>query len=122
MRKADKLLRKIRKQFLLAAAFLMGTAIAVGQVTTSGMNGRVTNTNKESLPGATVVAIHQPSGTQYGTITNAEGSFNLPGMRSGGPYVVEVSYVGYSKETYSDITLFLGQTFVLNATLKEGSV
>jgi len=122
MRKADKLLLKIRKQFLLVAAFLMGTAIAVGQVTTSGMNGRVTNTNKESLPGATVVAIHQPSGTQYGTITNAEGSFNLPGMRTGGPYVVEVSYVGYSKETYSDITLFLGQTFVLNAILKEGSV
>lgn len=122
MRKADKLLLKIRKQFLLVAAFLMGTAIAVGQVTTSGMNGRVTNTNKESLPGATVVAIHQPSGTQYGTITNAEGSFNLPGMRTGGPYVVEVSYVGYSKETYSDITLFLGQTFVLNSILKEGSV
>ncbi len=92
------------------------------QVTTSAMNGRVVDTNKEVLPGATVIAIHQPSGTQYGSITNAEGRFNLPGMRAGGPYTVEVSYVGFSKETYSDITLFLGQTFVLNAVLSEGSL
>ena len=104
--------------FTLALVFAAQTLF--GQVTTSAMNGRVMDTNKELLPGATVIAIHQPSGTQYGTITSGEGYFNLTGMRAGGPYSVEVSFVGYSKETYSDITLFLGQTFVLNAVLKEG--
>lgn len=122
MRKTDNWFRSIGRHLLLVAAFLMTAAVSFGQVTTSGMNGRVTDTNKEVLPGATVIAIHQPSGTQYGTITNIEGQFNLPGMRAGGPYLVTVSYVGYSKETYSDITLFLGQTFVLNAVLKEGSL
>ncbi len=111
-----------RRYFLLAVAFMMSVTIAVGQVTTSGMNGKVTDTKGETLPGATVVAVHVPSGTQYGTTSNNDGWFNLPGMRAGGPYSVEVSFVGFSKETYSDITLFLGQTFVLNAVLKEGSV
>lgn len=110
------------KFFVIVAAFMMYAGSMFAQVTTSAMNGRVTDNNKEALPGATVVAIHQPSGTQYGTITNVDGRFNLPGMRAGGPYLVEVSYVGFSKEVYSDITLYLGQTFVLDAVLKEGSL
>ena len=72
MRKTDKLLRKIGKQLLLVAAFLMSTAIAFGQVTTSGMNGKVTGSNGESLPGATVVAVHTPSGSRYGTTTDID--------------------------------------------------
>ena len=122
MRKTHNLNRSMGRHLLLVVAFLMTSALSFGQVTTSGMNGRVTDNNKELLPGATVIAIHQPSGTQYGTITNTEGRFNLTGMRAGGPYLVEVSYVGYSKETYSDITLFLGQTFVLNSVLKQGAL
>lgn len=110
------------KFIVIVAAFMIYAGSMFAQVTTSAMNGQVLDTNKEPLPGATVVAIHQPSGTQYGTITNIEGRFNLPGMRSGGPYLVEVSYVGFSKESYSDITLYLGQTFVLNAVLKEGAL
>lgn len=110
------------KFIAIVAAFMIYAGSMFAQVTTSAMNGQVLDTNKEPLPGATVVAIHQPSGTQYGTITNIEGRFNLPGMRSGGPYLVEVSYVGFSKETFSDITLYLGQTFVLNAVLKEGAL
>lgn len=122
MRKTDNLFRSMGRHLLLVTAFLMTSALSFGQVTTSAMNGRVIDSSKESLPGATVIATHQPSGTQYGTITNVEGRFNLPGMRAGGPYIVEVSYVGYSKETYSDITLFLGQTFELNAVLKAGAL
>lgn len=115
-------MRSLSRFALLVAVFLMTAVVAMAQVTTSGMNGKITGSNGESLPGATVVAVHQPSGTQYGTITNTEGRFNLPGMRAGGPYLVEVSYVGFSKESFSDITLFLGQTFELNAVLKEGAL
>ncbi|NLO51024.1 MAG: TonB-dependent receptor [Bacteroidales bacterium] len=106
--------------FTLAIVFAAQTMF--GQVTTSAISGRVMGSGNESLPGATVIAIHQPSGTQYGTITSGDGYFNLTGMRAGGPYSVEVSFVGYSKETFSDITLFLGQTFVLNVNLKEGAL
>ncbi len=92
---------------------------AFSQVTTSAINGRVVDDKGEPLPGATIVALHEPSGTQYGANTNTEGRFNLQGMRPGGPYTVEISFVGYSKEIFSEISLFLGQTFTLDAVLKD---
>lgn len=115
-------MRKI-KNLLLSFLMVFLTGITVyAQVTTSGMSGSVSSASGEKLPGATVLAVHQPSGTQYGTITNAEGRFNLQGMRPGGPYVVTVSFVGYSTGSFTDITLFLGESFILNAQIKESAV
>jgi hypothetical protein len=107
--------------FMLLLLFLSVTA-AFSQVTTSGMSGRVVSPSGEPLPGAAVVAVHVPSGTQYGTVTNAEGRFTLQGMRPGSPYKVDVSFVGYSTGKFSEITLLLGESFVLNVTLKESAV
>lgn len=115
-------MKSMLKVFLTLIAFAMVTFSGYSQVTTSGMNGKITDANNESLPGATVVAVHQPSGTQYGTISNSEGRYNLPGMRSGGPYKVEVSFVGYNKATYTDVTLSLGESYGLNVSLNEESV
>lgn len=100
----------------------MVTLSGYSQVTTSGMNGKITGANNESLPGATIVAVHQPSGTQYATVSNSEGYFNIQGMRSGGPFNVEVSFVGYNKATYTDVNLSLGESFVLNVKLNESSI
>ncbi|MBW6479271.1 MAG: carboxypeptidase-like regulatory domain-containing protein, partial [Bacteroidales bacterium] len=103
-------------------AMLIGPNAAFAQVTTSAMNGRVLDSSNDPLPGATVMAVHEPSGTRYGTTTNIEGRFNLQGMRTGGPYRVEVSYIGYSTESFSDINLLLGETFNLEIILTEGAV
>lgn len=110
------------KILFLLAVFMLLTVTIYAQVTTSGMSGRVLDTNNSPLPGATVLAIHEPSGSQYGTSTNMEGRFNLQGMRTGGPYLVQVSFIGYSKESYSDIILLLGETFLLEAVLTEGAI
>ncbi len=115
----NKHLKKLSVMMLL---LFMTVAEAFSQVTTSGINGRVVSSSNEPLPGAAVVAVHVPSGTQYGTITNIEGRFSIQGMRPGGPYSVNVSFVGYSTGKYSDITLLLGESFSLNATLKESAV
>jgi len=112
-------LNKLLLTIVLFAGMVLTT---LGQVTTSGMNGKITGPDNESIPGATILAVHQPSGTQYGTVSNSEGRFTLQGMRTGGPYQVEVSFVGYNKETYTQITLFLGESFVLNVSLKENKV
>ena len=87
-----------------------------GQVTTSGISGKVT-AEGELLIGATVQAVHEPSGTTYGTVTNADGRYSLQGMRTGGPYTVEVSYVGFQKAVYKNITLQLGETYLLDVKL-----
>src|SRR5690554_5721720 len=110
------MVRKLK--FLSVALFLMIATMIQAQVTTSSMSGRVTDA-EGAVIGATVIATHQPSGTTYGTVTNMEGRFNLNGMRVGGPYSVEISYIGYGTSTISNIALSLGENYVLNAVLSE---
>jgi hypothetical protein len=114
--------KQVRKLSVMMLFLFISVAAAYSQVTTSGMSGRVISDSGEALPGAAVVAVHTPSGTQYGTITNSEGRFTIQGMRPGGPYSVDISFVGYSTGKYSEITLFLGESFILNSTLKESTV
>ncbi|NLM92842.1 MAG: TonB-dependent receptor [Bacteroidales bacterium] len=116
----------MRKQTFLmcviAALFLvLGANTAYSQVTTSGMNGRVADTENLTLPGATVLATHVPSGTRYGAITDANGFFRILNMRIGGPYEITVSFVGYTTFVQSDIYLSLGQTLGLNVVLAESA-
>jgi hypothetical protein len=88
-----------------------------GQVTTSGLRGVIVDEKKEALAGATVVAVHVPSGTQYGVLTNKDGRFTISNMRVGGPYQVTVSFIGYKQEVYNDINLSLGNVADMSVSL-----
>ncbi len=109
-------MRKLKFMFIMLSLFL-GAATMMGQTTTSTLSGRITEDNGDPLAGATVIATHQPSGTKYGAIANSQGLFSIQGMRPGGPYTVSVSFVGYKTMDYTDITLYLGETFNINASL-----
>jgi hypothetical protein len=111
------------KQFLLsvlltAICLAPGLVLAQG-VTTASMSGVISAADGTTLPGANVVAVHEPSGTQYGVATRGDGSFTLPAMRVGGPYRVSISFVGYETQVVEGIELRLGQTYTLNVTLQE---
>ena len=107
------------KSLLLSFAAMLFVVSAAAQVTTSTLNGKVTDAQGEPVVGATVVAVHTPSGTQYYSVANAEGRFFINGMRAGGPYTVEVSCLGYNSVTYTDVTLQLAEAFSLDATLTD---
>ena len=92
----------------------------IAQVTTSGITGTVMAGGEEAI-GATITAKHVPSGSVYRSITNIEGQYTLTGMKSGGPYEVEISYIGFQTAKFTDIQLALGQNAVVDATLSEGS-
>tara|TARA_R110002049_G_scaffold309132_1_gene517447 strand:+ start:2973 stop:6257 length:3285 start_codon:yes stop_codon:yes gene_type:complete len=108
-------------QFLLMSVALLCTTVMMAQVTSSSMSGRVTDAEGPVM-GATVVATHTPSGSIYGAITNDQGRFNLPGMRVGGPYSVEVSYIGYGKNTTNNIMIRLGAAYIHDVVLSEENV
>jgi len=112
------------KQLKLTFAMLLFLAVSAGidgQVTTSSMSGKVTDNNGEPLPAATVVATHVPSGTRYGALANGQGLYAIQGMRPGGPYSVNVSFIGYKTQSYTEITLALGENTTLNSTLASAT-
>ena len=74
--------------------------------------------------GATVTATHLPSGTVYTGTVNQSGGFNIPNMRVGGPYRIEVNNSGQAPKVYEDIYLQLGEPFILdsNVSAKETKI
>jgi len=111
-------MRKLKFTFILLSLFI-GSSALMAQVTTSTLSGKVTDSRGESLGGATVVALHVPSGTQYATFCDNSGNYRIQNMRVGGPYKVDVSFVGYSTSTYTDVYLRLGETYIQNGQLTE---
>lgn len=107
---------------LVSLVFMMVMTIAVfAQVTTSSINGSVSDAKGQPLLGATVKAIHVPTGTVYATSTQKTGKFNIGGMRVGGPYTIEFSFIGYNTEKMTGVSLTLGEDATYNVKLNESS-
>ncbi len=107
----------MRKQFFTLVLTLFVSMGAWAQVTTSSINGIVKDASGKALEGATITAVHTPSGTSYNTVSKKEGVFTLPSVRIGGPYTVKVNFVGYGTLTVESINLLLGEPFFINAEL-----
>ena len=101
--------------------FLFVFSIVNAQVTTSSIKGMVSDESGASFSGANIIAVHTPSGTKSGAITNFDGRYNLLNLRVGGPYSITVSYVGYSTLTFDNVYLDLGKAFNLDVTMTEDS-
>ncbi|MEO5499911.1 MAG: carboxypeptidase regulatory-like domain-containing protein, partial [Ginsengibacter sp.] len=105
------------KKILFAILLFMVSAITFAQETTSEIQGIITDEDNSPLSGATIMAIHIPTGTKYSTTSRKEGRYNLPNLKVGGPYTIIVTYVGYKPETQDNVTLLLGQVFNANVTM-----
>lgn len=110
------MLKRILFVFVLA---LMVSPFVSAQITTSAITGAIKSTTGEVLVGASVVATHIPTGTKYTTVSRAGGVIRIENMRSGGPYTIEITYVGYDKDTYTDVYLQLAESFILTPELKK---
>ena len=95
---------------------MVSTAIA--QITTSGVKGLI-KANGEDVIGATITVTHVPTGAVYRSVTNSVGRFTIQGMRAGGPYTVEISYIGYKTKEIKNVTLKLGEMSDLSTQLEE---
>jgi hypothetical protein len=98
-----------------------GLVFAQG-VTSSSVTGIVRDEQGLAVPGATIAAVHEPSGTTYEAVTNEDGRFTIPGMRVGGPYTVTATLEGFQPQPVKDVFLSLGVTSDLELTLKLAGV
>ena len=107
-------------KFLFVTVVLLFTTVSFAQgVTTASLGGQITDDLGEPLPGATVVAIHIPTGSKYGAATDFEGYYRISNMRTGGPYTVTISYVGFKTFTRQNVFLQLGNSERISTKLTE---
>ncbi|OYU53922.1 MAG: hypothetical protein CFE25_17700 [Chitinophagaceae bacterium BSSC1] len=109
------------KRILLSAMAYLIAVSAMAQVTNGSITGSVRDAKTGPLGGASVEAVHEPSGTKYKTVSATTGRYNLPGLRIGGPYKITVSYVGLKTETVSDVYIQLGEPSVIDVALTDAN-
>lgn len=112
----------MKKQLLFSMLIAVISVVSVfSQVTTSKIQGVVSDDTSAGLFGANVVAKHLPTGTISGTITLESGRYSLPNLRVGGPYTITISYIGFKTIEYTDVYLDLGKAFDLDVKMESES-
>ncbi len=107
-------MKKIAIIFILLFSFL-----GFSQVTKSSISGVVKSEKGSTIPGASVLVVHTPTGTKYATSTDFDGSFAVPAIRPGGPYTVKVTFMGYKTAEINEINANLGSNSTVNVTLVD---
>ncbi len=107
------------KKTILAFLMLMTSLVGFGQITTSTISGVVKDEKGLPIPGTTIHAKHEPTGTNYYSVTNKNGGFVIPAVRVGGPYTIHASFVGFRKGELTDVSTSLGLTENIEFILQE---
>jgi len=117
-------MRHLSKLLLLFVALIfLPAANAVAQAITTGtISGTVFDQQGGTLPGASIVAVHTPTGTSYEGVANSVGRFTLLNVRVGGPYTITVKLAGFKDEPLTGVNVALGEDRAVKITLKLANV
>ena len=106
---------RLRITILLFTSIVLSSVGYAQNITSSGMNGTVTDSAGSPVAGATVRIVHEPTGTTKNITSSGNGSFAARGMRVGGPYSVTASFDGY--QTTKKENIYLTVANVSNVTV-----
>jgi hypothetical protein len=106
----------------IACCLVLFAALATAQtVTTGNISGVVTDAQGGVLPGATVTAIHTPTGTSYEGVTGGDGRYSILNVRVG-PYTISVNMPSFKPEKQENVAVRLGETRSADFKLQLASV
>jgi len=113
----------LKQSILFLGLFLfLPAALAAQGVTTGALSGTVVSSTGEDVVGATVIATHEPSGSQYGTAVREGGAYDIRGVRVGGPYTIAVQMIGYETSQETEVFVNLNQTVDTDFTIVPEAV
>ncbi len=115
------IINKLRIALLLFASFALASVGYSQNITSSGMNGTVTDSDGNAVAGATVRIVHVPTGTTKTMTSSGNGSFSARGMRVGGPYTVTASFDGYQTSTVEGIYLTVANVTSVTVAMKDAA-
>ncbi|MCP9767483.1 TonB-dependent receptor [Lacihabitans sp. LS3-19] len=109
------------KKAIVAVLGLVLSFSSFAQVTSSAISGLITDNKNEGLPGATIIALHVPSGTKYAAMSDVNGRYAIPSVRVGGPYRVSVSFVGFKDQVKEGVIANLGTAANVSFSLSDNN-
>ncbi|MBV9988170.1 MAG: TonB-dependent receptor [Chitinophagaceae bacterium] len=88
------------------------------QTTTGNIGGIIRAATGEKLSGAVIRISYEPAGISYFTQSNRQGLYRFDHLQAGGPYTLEVSFIGFAAEKKQGIRLPLGEHMILDITMQ----
>ncbi len=86
-------MKKIKQACIIFILLFSQFSKIEAQITSSSINGKVTDIKGEALPGVVIVATHLPTGSKYNTMADLNGKYFIPNMNPGGPYSIKANAV-----------------------------
>jgi len=113
---------RISKSILSLLMLVCLAATALHSQTTSGsMSGTVTDPNGAVIPGAKVVATHEPTKREYDAITTDAGIYVFPTLPAG-PYTLSIAQPGFKKSVQTGIEVRVALRNNMDIRLELGDV
>jgi len=116
MRVSEKWLRRA----IVTVGMVLVASLAYAQAT-STFNGRVLDQGDAVLPGVTITATNNATGVARSTVTNADGSYYLPGLDPG-VYEVKTELPGFAPAARQNVNLAINATLTIDFKLTVAGV
>lgn len=97
------------RYFLLACTLFFSFSLAIGQVSTATLQGKVKDKESGELILFANVALYQNGELKTGVQTDFDGNYSISALDPG-TYDLEVSYVGYAKSRIEGIKVYAGKS------------
>jgi hypothetical protein len=106
---------------MLVAALMFAAASSYGQIGTSTMTGRVTDTTGAVVPNVAITIVHLATNFVAKTTTNDEGLYRALSLQPG-TYRVTAEVQGFKKAVRENIELRTGDTLAVDISMQVGNV
>lgn len=106
---------------VMLCALVLVSLYSTAQETSGALTGQVKDAKGMGVPGASVVAIHTPTGTRYGIAADADGRYFLNNLRIGNGYTITASLTGMKNDVRENVDVRLGGSQRIDFVLQESS-
>lgn len=111
-------MEKLFRLFCFCGMLLL-SAVIQAQETSGRLRGNITDSTGNPIEGATIILLHQPTGTRYTTRSLKGGIYSFSGLRIGGPYQLTSAFVGMKSVEVENIQVNLGEPTTLMVIMQE---
>jgi len=105
----------------LKAVLILTLSISAHAQSSSGLSGRVVDSNGAVVRGAQITAMHLATSTVRVAKTDDEGNYLIPALPIGG-YALEVQSKGFQSQRVEGLNIELGRTIVQDFKLTTGGI